>query len=133
MAVGGGFFGTTSSSRSTSNSGSTSSSTCLLRTQSNRESLMRSKLPGCTSRRLHSCCPCVVLHDSVQLRCPRHVTRHRSIYRRGGTRRWLFTSRSCLLGHVVCRGKSCAPPQRFHGQQRKLPASAPGSQLCGSC
>ena len=28
-----------------------------------------------------------VLYDSVQLRFPRHATRHRSIYRRGGTRR----------------------------------------------
>jgi len=128
-----GFIGTASSSRSRCNSGSTTSSACLLRTQSNQESLIRSKLPGCTSRRLHNCCPCMVLHDSVQLRCPRHATSHRSIYRRGGTLRWLLTSNSCPLGHVVCLGKSCAPPQRFHGQQWKFPASAPGSQLCGSC
>jgi len=94
-------------------SGSTTTSACLLRTQSNQESLMRNKLPGCTSRRLYRCCPCILLHDSVQLRCPRHATRHRSIYRRGETRRWLLTSSSCLLGHVVCFGKSWAPPQRF--------------------
>ena len=91
------------------------------------------KLLGCTSRRLHSCCPCMVLHDSVQLRCPRHATSHRSIYRRGGTRRWLFTSISCLIGHVVCLGKSCAPPQMFHVTHCNLPTSAPGSQFCGSC
>ena len=72
-----------------------------------------SKLPSCTPRRLHSCCPCMLLDDSVQLRCPRHATSHRSIYRRGGTRRWLLTSSSCLLGHVVCLGKSCTPPQGF--------------------
>ena len=94
--------GTSSSRRNSSSSGSTTSSACLLRTQSNQENLMRNKLPGCTSRRLHSCCPCMLLHDSVQLRCPRHATSHRSIYRRGGTRRWLLTRSSCLLGHVVC-------------------------------
>ena len=97
---GGDFIGTASSSSSSSSS--TTTSACLLRTQRNQESLMRSKLPGYTSRRLHSCCPCMLLHDSVQLRCPRHATSHRSIYRRGGTRRWLLTSSSCLLGHVVC-------------------------------
>ena len=26
---------------------------------------------------------------------------------------WLLTSSSWLLGHVVCLGKSCAPPRRF--------------------
>jgi len=107
------FIGTASSSRSSISSGSTTSSACLLRTQSNQESLMRNKLPGFTSRRLHSCCPCILQNDSVQLRCPRHATNHRSNYRRGESRRWLLTSNSCLLGHVVCFGKSCAPPQRF--------------------
>ena len=95
---GGGFFDTVSRSRSTSNSGSTTTSAYLLRTQSNQESLMRNKLPGCTSRRLHNCCPCMLLHDSVQLRCPLQATSHRIIYRRGGTQRWLLTSSSCLLG-----------------------------------
>ena len=87
--------------------------------------------------RLHLQASAQLLHDSVQLRCPRHATSHRSIYRRGGTRRWLLTSSSCLLGHVVYLGKSCASPQRFcvfvHGQQPKRPASADGAQLCGSC
>jgi len=73
----------------------------------------RNKLPGYTSRRLHSYCPCMMLYDSVQLRCPRHATSHGSIYRRGGTRRWLSRGTSYLLGHVVCLGKSCVPPQRF--------------------
>jgi len=50
---GGDFIGTAST---TSSSSSTISSAYLLRTQSNQESLMRSKLPGYTSRRLHSCC-----------------------------------------------------------------------------
>jgi len=89
---GGGFIGTASSSSSSSSS--TTSSACLLRMQRNQESLMRSKLPGYTSRRLHSCCPCMPLHDSVQLRCPRHATSHRSIGRRGGTRRRLLASSS---------------------------------------
>jgi len=75
----GGFIGT--ASITTSSSISTSSSVYLLRTQSNQESLMRSKLPGYTSRRLH-CCPCMLLHDSVQLYCPLHATNHRSIDRR---------------------------------------------------
>ena len=65
---GGDFFGTASSSRNRRNSGSTTRTTCLLRTQNNQENLMRSKLPGFTSRRLYNCCPCMVLHDSVQLR-----------------------------------------------------------------
>jgi len=109
---GGGFIGTASSSRSSSSSGSTSSSACLLRTQStgNQESLTRSKLPGCTSRRLHSCCPCILLHDSVQLRCP-HVTSHRSIYRRGWTRIWLLTSSSCLLACRVSWKELCPTPK----------------------
>ena len=108
---GGGFIGTASSSTSSSSSGSTTSSACLLRTQSNQESLMRSKLPGCTSRRLHSCCSCMLLHDSVQLRCPRHATSHRSIYRRGGTWRWLLTSSSCLLGRRVSWKELCSTPK----------------------
>jgi len=121
------FNGTASRS---SRSISTTSSACLLRTQSNQESLMRSKLPGYTSRRLHSCCPCMLLQDSMYLRCPRHAISHRSIGRRGGTRRRLLTSSSWLLWHVVCFWKSCAPPRRFRmfidGQQQWLPASASG-------
>jgi len=87
----GGFIGTTSTTTS-SNRSSTISNAGLLRTQSNQENLMRSKLPGYTPRRLYSCCPCILLHDSVQLCCPRHTTSHRSIDRRGGTQRRLLAS-----------------------------------------
>jgi len=53
----------------------------------------------------------MLLHDSMQLRCPHHATSHRNTGhgRRGGTWRWLLTS----LGHVVCLGKSCVRTPKF--------------------
>jgi len=121
---GGDLIGTTSTTTTTTSS-STARSACLLRTQSNQEDLMRRKLPGYTSRRLHRCCPCMLLYDSVQLCCPLHITSHRSIDRRGGTQRRLLASSSWLLWQVACLGKCCVQPHRFcifvHDQQRWLP------------
>ena len=91
---GGGFIGTASTTTNSSSNSSTISSVCLLRTQSNQESLMRSKLPSYTSRRQHSCCPCMLVHDSMQLCFLRHATCYRSIDRSGGIQRRLLASSS---------------------------------------